>query len=290
VVKIDGIRREGGKSLEAARSEIAAKIAVQKRKTAIEDLVARVEESLDDGSSFSEAAAVGKLTPTETPPITADGRSRTNPGYRLPPELAPVLKGGFELAENDQPAVETLPDEAGYVMVAPARIIPAAPAPLATIRERVEQDWINDQASQRAKQLADAIGAKAARGSIADAAKGASVPVKVDAVNARRIQLGQFRGQVPPALAVLFSMPQGKVRTVGGGEGEGFYVVKLNRITPGDARGTPALVTQTQGQMQETLSQEYGLQFMGAMRQTVGVRRNEKAIADAKARITGGGS
>jgi peptidyl-prolyl cis-trans isomerase D len=290
VVKIDGIRSEGGKSLDEVRSEIATKIATEKRKAAVEDLVTRVEDSLDDGSSFTEAAAAAKLTPIETPPITADGRSRADASYQLPAELAPVLKSGFELAENDQPVVETLANEAGYAMVVPARIVSAAPAPLASIRDKVVQDWINDQASQRAKQLADAIAAKAAKAPVADAAKGANVPVRIEPVKARRIQLGQFQGKVPPPLMVLFSLNQGKVRTVAGGEGEGFYVVKLNKIIPGNAIAAPGLVTQTRNQMQETLAQEYGQQFMNAMRSVVGVTRNEKAIAATKARITGGGS
>ena len=290
VVKIDGITREGGKSLEAARSEIATKIATQKRKTAVEDLVTKVEDSLDDGASFTEAVAAAKLTPIETPLITGDGRSRTDPNYQLPADLAPALKSGFELAENDAPVVETLPNDGGYALVAPARVIPSAPAPLASIRDKVAQDWINNQASQRAKALADAISGKAAKASVADAAKGANVPVRVEPVSARRIQLAQFRGQVPPPLMVLFSLNQGKVRTVSGGQNEGFYVVKLNKIIPGNALTAPSLVTQTSNQMQESLSQEYGQQFLNAMREAVGVKRNEKAIATTKARITGGGS
>ena len=47
---------------------------------------------------------------------------------------------------------------------------------------------------------------------------------------------------------------------------------------------------QTQQQMQDALSQEYGAQFLNAMRQTVGVKRNEKAIAATKARISGSGN
>jgi peptidyl-prolyl cis-trans isomerase D len=109
-------------------------------------------------------------------------------------------------------------------------------------------------------------------------------------VKARRIQLAQFRGQVPPPLMVLFSLNEGKVRTVSGGQGEGFYVVKLNKIEPGNALAAPSLVTQTNNQMSESLSQEYGLQFLNAMRETAGVNRNEKAIAAAKARIIGGGN
>ncbi len=41
--------------------------------------------------------------------------------------------------------------------------------------------------------------------------------------------------------------------------------------------------------MQNALSQEYGAQFQNAMRQAVGVQRNDKAVAAAKARITGNG-
>ena len=289
VVKIDGIKREGGKSLDSVRSEIKAKLETAKRKGAVEELVTNVQNALDDGSSFSEAAATSKLAVIETSPITADGNSRSDPSYKLPPELAPVLKSGFELAENDEPVIDTLPNDAGYVMVAPARIIAAAPAPLASIRDKVAQDWINDQASQRARQLADAISAKAAKSSVAEAAKGASVPVKVEPGKARRIQLAQFRGQVPPPLAVMFSLTQGKIRTVGGSQGEGFYVVKLNKIIPGNAVAQPGLVASTQNQMQETVTQEYGQQFMNAMREAVGVKRNEKAIAETKARIAGGG-
>ena len=290
VVKIDGIKREGGKPLEAVRSEISAKIVAQKRKAALEELFNKVQDSLDDGSSFSEAAAAATLTPSETPPITADGRSRTDPNFKLAPELTPILKSGFELAENDEPVIETLQNDAGYAMVAPARVIAAAPAPLASIRDRVAQDWINDQASKRAKQLADAISAKGARAPLAEAAKGSSIPIRIEPISARRIQLAQFRGQVPPPLAVLFSMSQGKIRTVAAGQGQGIFVVKLNKITPGNALAAPGLVSQTQGQMQESLAQEYGLQFMNAMRELVGVKRNEKAIADTKARIAGGGS
>jgi peptidyl-prolyl cis-trans isomerase D len=290
VVKIDRIQREGGKTVAEARAEISAKLATDKRKVALENIVNTVQDAIDGGASFTEAAAAAKLPIVETPPVTADGRSPANPSYTLPPELAPTLKAGFELAENDEPLIETLPNEAGYALVAPARIIAAAPAPLETIRDRVTQDWIADQTSQRARQLAQTIAGKAGRVPLAEAARGTSVPVRVEPVNARRIQLSQFQGKVPSPLTTLFSLGQGKVRTVAGDQGEGIYVVKVNKIIPGNALTQPTLITQTQQQMQNSLSQEYGLQFMNAMRQTVGVKRNEKAIADTRTRITGSGS
>ena len=289
VVKIDQIQREGGKTVAEARAEISTKLATDKRKAALENIVNTVQDAIDGGASFTEAAVAAKLPIVETPPITADGRSPANPSYTLPPELAPALKAGFELAENDEPLIETLPNEGGYALVAPARVIAAAPAPLAAIRDRVTKDWMADQASQRARQLAQTIAGKAARVSLAEAARGTPIPVRVEPVNARRIQLSQFQGKAPPPLTMLFTLGQGKVRTVAGDQGEGIYVVKVNKIVPGNSLTRPTLITQTQQQMQNSLSQEYGAQFMNAMRQAVGVKRNDKAIADTKTRITGSG-
>jgi len=290
VVKVDEIRREGGKPLAAVRGEIAEKLNAEERREAIEALADRVQNAIDDGASFSEAAAAAKLTPIETPPIMANGTSRSNPDFRLPADLAPAVKSGFELGENDEPVVDALPGEAGYVLVAPARVIAAAPAPLASIRDQVARDWIQAQATERARRLAQSIAAKAGTAPLAEAVKGAAVPVRVERASARRIQLSRFEGRVPPPIGILFSLGQGKARMVAGAENEGFYVVKVDRITPGNALHQPALIGQTQSQMGQALSREYGLQFLAAARRAVGVERNEKAIADTKRRITGGGS
>jgi peptidyl-prolyl cis-trans isomerase D len=290
VIKIESIERTGGRDLAAARAEISAKLAVDKRKQAIEAVVDTVQNSIDEGASFQEAAAAAKLSVTETPLITATGTSQSDPAYRFPADLGPALKTGFELAENEPPLVEALPNDGGYVMVAPARVIAAAPAPLQSIRDRVAQDWIADQASQRARQLAQSIASKGQTAALADAAKGAPVPVQVGPIGGRRIQLSQFQGQVPPPIAMLFSLGQGKTRMVAGSQGEGFYVVKVKRIIPGNALNQPQLIARTQQEMQQSLSQEYGAQLMSAMRQTVGVKRDDKAIATSKAKITGSGS
>src|SRR5947209_2334293 len=91
VVKVDAVKREGGKSLAQARPEIAAKLNADKRKGAIEDLEANVEDAIGKGSNFTEAAAAAKLPVTTTPLITASGTSRTDASYKSPPELAPAL-------------------------------------------------------------------------------------------------------------------------------------------------------------------------------------------------------
>ena len=289
VVKIDSIRREGGKPLAAARAEIAAKVTADKRKEALADLVDKVDGAITSGSNFAEAAAEAKLPVSETPLITAAGTARADPAYRFPADLAAALRSGFELTVDDDPVIETLANEQGYVLVAPARIVPATPAPLASIRDQVAEDWINQQASQRAQAVANAIVAKAGRGvALAKAVAEAGTPLPpVRPVGARRLELAQMGAKVPAPIRMLFNLSAGKSRMVADPEQRGFSVVKVNKIVPGNALTQPALIGRVQNEFQEAVAEEYARQFLAAVRSAVGVKRNEKAIAAAKERIGG---
>ncbi len=289
VVKVDSIRREGGKTLAAARSEIAARLTSDKRKEALTDLVANIEDAIAEGSNFTEAAAQAKLQVTETPLITANGAARGNPSFKLPAEFAPALRSGFELSQDDEPVVEALAKTEGYVLVAPSRIVPAAPAPLASIRERVAEDWINQRASDRARAVANAIATKAARGvplARAVAEAGAALP-PVRPVAARRLDLAQMGANVPAPVRMLFSLGAGRSRVVADPQQRGYSIVKVNKIVPGNAFNQPALIGRVQNDFQDAVADEYARQFQAAVRASVGARRNAKVIAATKARVTG---
>ena len=85
---------------------------------------------------------------------SAAGVARSDAAYRFPAELQPALKAGFEMGAGDDPEVVTLPNDAGYALVDVENVVEAAPAPLAQIRDRVREDWINRKASDRAKAAA----------------------------------------------------------------------------------------------------------------------------------------
>ena len=292
VVKVDSVSNVPSKTLEQARAEIAAKLNVDKRKAAIEDLVDKVQTALDHGSNFDEAVGAAKLQVTMTPPITAVGTSRTDPSFKLPPELAPVLKSGFEIAPSDPPEVVTLSGDAGYAVVSPGQVTPASPAPLQTIHDQVASDWINDQAIQRARAAATAIATKASGNvSLADAIRmvGAAIPPPRP-ISARRIQLSQQQGQVSPALKLMFATGAGKAQIAPNPQGGGFFVIKVNKITPGNALGSPGLIGQVSGQFGRASQQDYAEQFVADMKSTLKVKRNESAIQAFRARLLSNGS
>jgi peptidyl-prolyl cis-trans isomerase D len=292
VAKVDSVKSEGGKTLAQATPEIAAKLNVDKRKQAIEDVVDKLQNAFDNGQNFTEAVAAAKLPVTTTPLVTANGTSRTDPNFKLPQNYAPVLKTGFEMAANDPPEVVPLGADQGYVVVSPAQVIPAAPAPLANIREQVAAAWIDEQAVGRARAAANAIAAKASQGaSLADAAKqsGVILPAALP-LSARRIQIASANGQIPAPLRVLFSVPQGKARPIAVPQAKAFFVVKVNKVVPGNAMFQPGLIGQMQNELGRAMGEDYGREFLTAMQADIKVRRNESAIQTMKTRLASSGS
>jgi peptidyl-prolyl cis-trans isomerase D len=290
VIKIEAAKTQPGKSLAQARDEIAPQITSSKRKDALADLVNSIQDKLDDGANFEEAAKSANLQVTTTPTITASGVARDNSSYKFPEDLKPALETGFELAPTDEPVIEQLAENKGFALVAPSQVIPAAPAPLARIHDQVRDDWIHAQALAKARTAADAIAAKASgKTSLADAVKQANVPLpSVRNARARRIQLSEMGANVPAPLRVLFSTAEGKAQVGSTTDGSGFFVVKVTKIVPGNALNQPSLITEVRKEFSQPLAQEYAEQFLAAVRNDVGVKRNQPVIEAAKKRITGG--
>src|SRR5690348_1433415 len=290
VAKVDSVKTIGGKSLDQAKGEISTKLTADKRKGAIEDLVDQVQDAVDKGNNFPEAAAAAKLPVTTTPLILVGGTSRADPSYKFPDDLAPALKTGFEIAPNDPPEIVTLPNDKGYAMVSPAQVVPAAPAPLASIRDKVASDWVDAKALARARAVATQVAAKVQKGTpLAQAMTEAGAQPAVRPLNARRIQIATAQGPVPAPLRMLFVLGLGASRMIPDPEGRGFYIVKVDKIIPGNALLNPSLIGQMQSQLQTEMSDDYAQEFLAAIRKELKSKRNEAAIQAEKTRMVNSG-
>jgi peptidyl-prolyl cis-trans isomerase D len=70
-------------------------------------------------------------------------------------------------------------------------------------------------------------------------------------------------------------------------KGRGFYIIKTDKITPGNSTNNPLLIAQTQAEFQQAAANELGEEMLAAMKAGLTVKRNEEAIAKSKRRITG---
>jgi peptidyl-prolyl cis-trans isomerase D len=288
IVKVDDVIVSAARPLAAVRGEIAAQIQQRKATNALSDLAGRIEEAIGDGSSFDEIVAAQKLKVVETVPVTAAGAAPGNPGWQAPAELQPLLEGAFAVEPGDDPAVETVQENKLYALVSVARAIPAAAPPLAQIRERVKADLIVRRASERARAIATAIVARINAGTPpaqAFAQAGVKLPA-VQTLTATRRDIARQNAQVPPPMAMMFSLPRGKARLLPAPDGRGWFVVYLDRIVPGDASKEPGLAEAVRGQLAQIIGDEYARQFTAALRASLKVKRNDGAVRTLRTELT----
>ncbi len=289
VVRVEAVERTPATPLAAVRAELEAQITQRKQAEALGALVTRIEDALSEGSSFEEVARANGLAVQETPPITATGAQPGVAGWKPAPELAPLLKPAFDRAPDEDPAVETIVPDQRFAILTIGRVLPAAPPQLAQIAPIVKADLVRRRAAERARAVATALVAKINAG-VPAARAFAEADVRLpppERVQARRVDIAQPNRPVPPPLAMMFSLPQGKARLLPAPGGQGWFVVHLENRIPGDARSAPGLVQATMSQFQRFIGEEYAQQFGRAVEKLQDVERNEDAIRKTRQQLLG---
>ena len=292
VVKVDAVAGTPGRSLAQARNEIAALVAREKTQEALSNLAGNIQDAIDDGSSFAEIATANRLTVTETPALLSTGQAVDQPGWQAPPEVAALLKTGFEASSEDRPTVETIVPDQRFALLSVARVIPPTPLPLARVRDAVVRDIVTKRAEQRAKALGDKIVAAVGRGvplakAMADSGVRLPSPQPARARQLDIIQAQQSNQPIPAPLRALFAMQPGKARLIPGDRGAMFVVV-LDKVQAGNLAQAPMLIGATQQDLVRSFTPELGQQFIRAIRDDAAVKVYPDAIAAAKRQFVGG--
>lgn len=291
VVRADTITAIPAKPLAAVREEIVKALGEEKTVAALADLSAKIQDAIADGSNFDEIVKANGLKVVTTPAITSAGIDPDNPTVQSDPAFARFLEPMFESQPDDDPVVETIQENAEYALADLDRVIPAAPRPLAQIAARVTADFEADRAQRAARAAADGILAKANKGvPLAQAMReaGAGIPAP-EALGGRRRELTQGGQRVAPPLALMFSMKEKTAKRLEAPDGRGWFIVYLDKITPGDIRTEPQLIQQLQAEVSRIVGEEYVNQFTNALKAEYGVKRNPEAEAALKRQLTGAG-
>ncbi len=289
LLRVDAVEGKPARTLDQARGELIAAITAEKRRTALTEFSAGIEEQFDTGSTLSDVAAKLGLTLATTPPLTADGRVFGNPQQAAPEILARVIQTAFLMeGENQAQLAEVVPGKQ-FVVFDVGRIEASAPPPLAQIRQAVEVDIQLSKGAGAAKAAAEKVQAALRKGtdmSAALASLGVALP-PVDQVNMNRQQYQGLGQQVPPPLTLFFATQKGGIRLLGAPRNRGWYVVQVKDIVPGKVDPADPRLAGLKQNVSREIGEEYFQQLRAAMRKEVGVKRNENAVAAVRRRLLG---
>lgn len=289
VIKVDAVKRNPGKTLDQARAEIVTALTLEKRRAALSDLAAQVEQEVDNGTGLADIAKNLGLTVASSQPLLADGSVFGKQGEKAPAELTPLIQAAFAMEREGEPQLAELKAGEVFAVYEVGQLSPATPAPLDRIKDVVSRDWALDQGSAKAKAAADKILAALNKGTpLAEAIKLAGVTLPAaQPVEMARQQLAAIQGQVPPPLALLFAMAEGTNKRLEGPNKAGWYVVTLKDIIPGEIKRADPVFAQASRELGTVTGNEYAEGLRRAIRNDVGVERNEAAIKVVRNQLTG---
>jgi peptidyl-prolyl cis-trans isomerase D len=290
VVRVDTVRQIAGKSLEQAKAELMPALVQRKSAEAMQDLIARIEDKVDDGATFDDVVKAEGLTVTTTPVLSAGGIAPNDPGFKPGAELGPILKDAFLSESDDDATVISVPGDDRHALYDLDKIVPSAPRPLAAIRDQVAKDAQTDRAQRATRKAAFDLAAAINKGTPFAKALATSGQKGATPLAAVRQAVRQAGEKAPPALITLFQLAKGKAKAVEAPEGAGYVVVALERLTPGTAAAVPELRDAVRAELSRATANEYVGQLLTAMKADVGATRNEEAIRRFKTNMLKSGA
>ncbi len=275
------IQRVPETPLAQAKPEIAETLKAQKTKTLLSDFTAKVEDEIANGATFDEAVKDHGLTVDTTPPLLATGQSVAVEGFVPGTDVAPLLKPAFDMEADDDPQFVAIVPDQRYALLDVTDIVAPAPPSLDKVKPIVIQHYLLNQGAAKAKTLADRLRVEIEKGKPFDKALAeAGVPLPpAQTVAGRRADLLRGDKRPPAEISILFAMAQGSVKLMPIPGDQGWFLILLNRIQPGDAAKVPGLVDRVRADMNGVVGGEYGDQFGRAIERALDVKPNPALLS-----------
>jgi peptidyl-prolyl cis-trans isomerase D len=288
VIRVDAINTIAAKSLAAARADIEKELLKTRSEEMLTEMTAEVEDAFADGATIADVAKQNGLTVNTSPKLLATGQDINNPAYKPIPEMQVMLPAAFQMeTSGEAQLIELVPGEK-FAMIAVADFEEAAPPPLNDVRSIVQQQWALSQGAKAARAAADAMRKAVDGGQPLQAALAAAgiKGAQVERISGTRADISREGQPVPPPLSMMFAMKKGTAKTLAAGGDRGWYVVYLNDIIKGDARGNVPMLMARKQELTGILQQEYATQMIVSAAKDVGVEKNDGGIEELRTRLT----
>jgi peptidyl-prolyl cis-trans isomerase D len=287
--EVASILKSPARTLDQVRGEIAGQIAARKEAQLLGDFTGKIDDQIGEGSTFDELAKANGLSVVTTGLLAADGQP-IGGGQPADADSRALLRAAFAMEEDAEPQLVPIVADKRIALLDVAEVRASAPPPLDQVRAEVTRAWALDQGQRRARQIAETIRAAVTRGTPLEqalTAAGAPLP-PVRPVTASRADIARAGGQVPPALALLFSMRKGSVKALALPQDQGYLLIQLDQLRTTDPRTQPALLEDTRGQLARIAGEEYAEQLARSFEAQVGTERNPAVLAKVIASLRGG--
>jgi peptidyl-prolyl cis-trans isomerase D len=296
VAHLDSVKAVPAKSLDQARPDLVKELTDKKMTVVATSIRAQFDDDIGNNKTIEEIAKDLKVTLQTAPPLTAQGvDTDAKTPVKPDPAMAPYYQLAFTTEASDDAQMIPVNKEGDFALAKLNRIIPAAPRPYATVADQVKKDLTIERQLGVSRNVARAIVDKVNKGmplAQAISQSGVKLPgTKPIPDTARAVLFARDPNKpVPAPLVLLFNTPLHTAKLLAAPYKGGWFVLVVDKIDRGNARGNADIVDKMRGDLGSTFGDEYRQQYIRAMRNDVGTKKNTTAIAEVRAELLGQGT
>ncbi|MDR3532691.1 MAG: peptidyl-prolyl cis-trans isomerase [Rhodopila sp.] len=280
VVKVTKIVPGSETTFDQAKDALRARVLVGKAADVMYDRANKLDQLLGNGGSLddlpSDLGLVGVAGTLDSKGDTQQGTPAPIPG---PAELkAAIVAAAFQSRQGDPPRLTEVqtPSTGGsaYYALTVESVIPPGEKPYDAVKDRVAEDWKQDQRRRSEDQAATAMMTSVQGGkSFSDAATVAGVAPKLSPLVTR----SQGNPEMPPELQrVLFGLKQGEATMVE--IPEGFVVAQLTEVVKPDAAADKPGYDQARTAITQSIGNDLSAVFVDAVRRRAKPQINQQGF------------
>jgi len=280
VVKVTHVTPGSEISFEQAKDTLKTQVIAGKAADLMYDRANKVDQLLGNGTKLEELpgdlglkAATGTL---DAQGNTPEGQPAPIPG---PKELrAAIITAAFQAQQGDQPRLTEVatPSTGGsaYYALQLDSITPPGEKPFDAVKDKVAEDWTQDQRRRAQDKAATAMMVAVQGGKpFSDAATVAGVTPKLSPLVTRN----EANPEVPAELQrVLFGLKKGEATMVE--TPDGFVVAQLTEITRPDPAADKTNYDQARAAVTQSVANDMETVFVDAVRQRANPQTNRQAF------------
>ena len=288
ILEVTRVSPAAPRPFETVSAQIEQKLGSERAADLLAEAIASAEDKLTGGESLADVAKGLGLPVQTSPALAADGRL-FDANYQVSRLEQPLLPKVFEAEVSEGPQVVEL-GQNRFALLEVTELVAPELVPLAKIRADVEAAWAVKARSDAARAEAERIAAAIGKGeTLAQATAGKTLP-PAQALSIRRLELTQMSQQgqqVPPPVLMMLNTPKGQARVLPAPQGQGWFVVKVDEVVPGDVTQAPQLVDAVRQSLVREGGEEVADSFVRAIEQSVGVVKKPEAVKAVNRRLTG---
>jgi peptidyl-prolyl cis-trans isomerase D len=280
VIKVTKIAAGSVTDFDQAKDALRGRLLVAKAADVMYERANKLDQLLANGTGLDDLpgdlGVLGVAGTLNSSGNTQEGTAAPIPGAA---ELkAAMIAAAFQVRPGDAPQLTEVPTPStggsAYYALTVESIIPPGQMPFEAVKERVADDWTQDQRRRFQDRAATAMMASVQGGtSFSDAATVAGVTPRLSPLVTRN----QPNPEIAPDLQrVLFGLKQGEATMVE--TPEGFVVGQLAEVVKPDAAADKVGYDQARAAITRSISNDIATIFIDAVRSRAGLQTNQAAF------------